>query len=159
MLGSIDDEVKSLGTVLVMFILRTYLPPKHNLLTGLKKIYGINDSIIHQLCQDIGLNPIIPLRFLKPAHIGKLTQWVNDHDLCIKEDLKKIILDRKTHLMTIKAYRGMRHKGGLPTRGQRTHTNRKTQRALGVQFKKDSKKLNKRNESKKLNKRNESKKN
>jgi small subunit ribosomal protein S13 len=122
-----------------MFLLRTNINPKHNLYAGLKKIYGLNSFYILKLCQDLGFNPILKFKDLQKSQLGLITKWVNEQNILLKEDLQKLVLDNKKKLISMKSYRGYRHKEGLPTRGQRTHTNAQTQRRLSS-FK--SKKLN-----------------
>ena len=119
-----------------MFLLQTNINPKKKIKSGLKQVYGLNNFYIDKLSKEIGLNLTLPFKHLKKSKIGLITKWVNEQNIILKEDLKKKVLDNKTQLMSIKSYRGFRHKEGLPTRGQRTHTNGRTQRKLAIKSKK-----------------------
>ena len=134
-----------------MFLLKTNIPLTNKLRTGLKKIYGFNDFFIYKMCKEIGLNPSLSFKNLKKSQIGLLLKWVNENNLLINDELKKNQLDNKNRLITIKSYRGLRHKNGLPTRGQRTHTNRKPQRRLVIEFKKKEKQQKKQQQKKNNN--------
>lgn len=113
-----------------MFLLRTNINPKQNLLSGLKRVYGLNHALIYKLCQELGLNTSLKFKDIKKSQLGLITKWVDEKNILIKDDLQKLILDNKKQFVNIKSYRGFRHKEGLPTRGQRTHTNARTQRKL-----------------------------
>jgi small subunit ribosomal protein S13 len=136
-----------------MFLLKTELNINKNIKTELKKIYGLNSFLIDKLCKDLGLNSSSILKELKTSHIVYIQNWVTSNNLVINDDLKKLIFDNKKKLIFLKCYRGFRHEEGLPTRGQRTRTNARTQKRFSI-FKKKLvlKNITKKSLSKKSNK-------
>lgn len=87
--------------------------------------YGVSSKKILFLSQKVGGNPaniLFKLRRFQNSFVKK------NFDLEILSKLKTIILKRLNFFWNIKLYRGIRHMYGLPVRGQRTHTNRKTKR-------------------------------
>lgn len=136
-----------------MFLLKTELNISKNIKTELKKIHGLNSFLIDKLCKDLGLNSSSILKELKTSHIIYIQNWVTSNNLVINDDLKKLIFDHKKKLIFLKCYRGFRHEEGLPTRGQRTRTNAKTQKRFSI-FKKKLvlKNITKKSLSKKSNK-------
>jgi small subunit ribosomal protein S13 len=125
-----------------MFLLRTNINPNQNIQSGLKRVYGLNNALILQLCRELGLNTALKFKDVKKSQLGLITKWVDEKNVLIKDDLQKFVLDNKKQLIAIKTYRGSRHKEGLPTRGQRTHTNARTQRKL-TSFKSKKKNIQK----------------
>lgn len=127
-----------------MFLLKTELNINKKIKTELKRVYGFNSFLIDKLCKDLGLNSSIVLKELKTSHFAFIQNWVTVNNILINEDLKKFVFDNKKNLISLKCYKGFRHEEGLPTRGQRTRTNAKTQKRLSS-FKKNSifKKTNK----------------
>jgi small subunit ribosomal protein S13 len=115
-----------------MYLLKTNILPKNKFLTGLKKVYGLNNSTILKICKSLGFNSTIFFNKLSQKHINLILQWISKNNIILNDDLKKNIEDNKNSLINIKLYRGIRHKEGLPTRGQRTHTNSKTQKRLSL---------------------------
>ena len=85
------------------------------------------------MCKNIGINPSIRIDSLNNIQIKKLKQYI-DKSLIIEKNLKKIIIKNKQDLIDIKNIRGLRNLKGLPVRGQRTHTNAKTQKKLNYKF-------------------------
>jgi small subunit ribosomal protein S13 len=118
-----------------MFLLKTELNSSKKIKTELKKIYGLNSFLINKLCKDLGFNSSSSLKELKTSHVAFIQNWVISNNIVINDDLKKIIFDNKKKLISLKCYKGFRHEEGLPTRGQRTRTNAKTQKHLSI-FKK-----------------------
>ena len=73
----------------------------------------------------MGINPSIRVHSLKKSQIRQLSKYIRKYFL-IEQDLRKQLNLQKQKLITIKTCRGLRNLKGLPVRGQRTHTNRKT---------------------------------
>lgn len=101
------------------------LPVEKKILVSLPYIFGINLAHAKKICHQIGLNPSVRIKFLKKNQIRQLTNYINKHML-IEQDLKKKLTGYKQNLVSIKTCRGLRNLKGLPVRGQRTHTNKKT---------------------------------
>jgi small subunit ribosomal protein S13 len=67
---------------------------------------------------------------LSPGQVNQILKLIESLNFVLANDLKRLKLLRKQHLINIKSYRGLRRKKGFPVRGQRTHTNAKTAKKL-----------------------------
>jgi small subunit ribosomal protein S13 len=111
------------------YILRTHIKHKY-LLQGLSSIFGIGKILSSEICMRLGLNKNFLLKNLSDEQIFQINQLVEDLKLPIKGDLHILRKQKIGNLTTLKTYRGSRHRQGLPVRGQRTHTNSRTQKRL-----------------------------
>ena len=94
---------------------------------GLTYIYGIGQSTAHKLLVDNGIAPDTYVRDLTEDEIGKLRDAI-DNDLTVEGDLRRERSQNVKRLMEIGCYRGLRHRRGLPVRGQNTKTNARTRK-------------------------------
>jgi len=102
------------------------LPNNKRIDVALGYIYGIGDSLSKKILQSTGVKPETRVKDLAEADVVKLQQTLRDY--VIEGDLRrKVTLDIK-RLTEIGSYRGQRHRKGLPSRGQRTRTNARTNR-------------------------------
>lgn len=111
------------------------LPKEKRIEIALTYIYGIGRSLSNKLLKLAAINPDIRARDLTEEEITQLTNIIQKE--CQTEgDLRREVSQNIKRLMEIGSYRGMRHKRGLPTRGQRTRTNARTRkgprRTVGV---------------------------
>jgi len=103
------------------------LPREKRVEIGLTYIYGIGINISKQILQETGINPDTRVKDLTEDEISKLRDAI-DNGYTVEGDLRrKVALDIK-RLMEIGCYRGLRHRKGLPCRGQRTKTNARTRK-------------------------------
>ena len=103
------------------------LPKEKRVEYGLTYIFGIGVSSARKILQDTGINPDTRVKDLTEAEIGKLRDVI-DQEYKVEGDLRRqVSLDIK-RLIEIGCYRGLRHRRGLPVRGQRTHTNARTRK-------------------------------
>jgi len=103
------------------------LPREKRVEIGLTYIYGIGINISKQILQETGINPDTRVKDLTEDEISKLRDAI-DNGYTVEGDLRrKVALDIK-RLMEIGCYRGVRHRKGLPCRGQRTKTNARTRK-------------------------------
>ena len=103
------------------------LPREKRVEIGLTYIYGIGINISKQILQETGINPDTRVKDLTEDEISKLSDAI-DNGYTVEGDLRrKVALDIK-RLMEIGCYRGLRHRKGLPCRGQRTKTNARTRK-------------------------------
>nr|YP_010032384.1 ribosomal protein S13 [Schizocladia ischiensis]QOW07598.1 ribosomal protein S13 [Schizocladia ischiensis] len=105
------------------YILGTSIPKDKILVQGLSLIYGIG---LHQskiLCQKAGLAPDARGRDISRKQSLRLETLLEESFFLLGPDLRRFQKDRVRRLRLLKSYRGTRHLGGLPVRGQRTHTN------------------------------------
>ena len=94
---------------------------------GLTYIYGIGRSTSNQLLAQIGISPDTYVRDLTEDEVAKLRDAI-DNDLTVEGDLRRERSQSVKRLMEIGCYRGLRHRRGLPVRGQRTRTNARTRK-------------------------------
>jgi len=103
------------------------LPREKRLETALTYIYGIGQSTAHQVCAELGLSPDEKVRDLTDEEITKLRTYI-DANLQVEGDLRRERSQAVKRLMEIGCYRGIRHRRGLPVRGQRTKTNARSRK-------------------------------
>jgi len=98
------------------------LPREKRLAIALTYIYGIGPSTAAKVCADLGLSENEKVRDLTDDEITKLRAYI-DTNLQVEGDLRRERSQAIKRLMEIGCYRGLRHRRGLPVRGQRTKTN------------------------------------
>ena len=103
------------------------LPREKRLEVALTYIYGIGPSTARRICNDLGLSYEEKVRDLTDEEITKLRNYI-DSDLQVEGDLRRERSQAIKRLQEIGAYRGVRHRRGLPVNGQRTKTNARTRK-------------------------------
>jgi small subunit ribosomal protein S13 len=103
------------------------LPREKNLEIGLTYIFGIGRSTSLAVCKATGLSPAEKVRDLTDPEITKLREYI-DGNLQVEGDLRRERTQAIKRLSEIGAYRGLRHRRGLPVNGQRTKTNARTRK-------------------------------
>jgi small subunit ribosomal protein S13 len=103
------------------------LPNQKRLEIGLTYIYGIGASSARQIAAALGLSPDTKIRDLTDDEVTKLRQYI-DENLEVEGDLRRERSQAIKRLGEIGAYRGIRHRRGLPVNGQRTKTNGRTRK-------------------------------
>lgn len=103
------------------------LPKGKRIEVALTYIYGIGDSRARKIIEQTQVNPDTRVKDLTDADVNKLIKAVNMVGK-IEGDLRREITFNIKRLMEIGCYRGMRHRKGLPLRGQRTRTNARTRK-------------------------------
>ena len=103
------------------------LPREKRLEIALTYIYGIGQPTAHKVCVDLGLSPDEKVRDLTDPEITKLRTYI-DANLEVEGDLRRERSQSIKRLMEIGCYRGIRHRRGLPARGQRTKTNARSRK-------------------------------
>lgn len=109
----------------MVYILRTHVKSKF-LNYGLSSVYGIGLSISNKICQKLGFQDNFLTKNLSEQDIFYITCLLDDMKILIKGDLQLWIKQRLDLLSGLRVYKGVRHRQGLPLRGQRTHTNART---------------------------------
>src|SRR3954453_3177816 len=94
---------------------------------GLTYIYGIGRSTSNELLSQVGISPDTYVRNLTDDEVGRLRDAI-DSDLLVEGDLRRERSQDIKRLMEIGSYRGLRHRRGLPVRGQNTKTNARTRK-------------------------------
>ena len=114
----------------MLYILQTAIPEERILKKGLLSIYGLGQSSVINSILSLGISKNARGKDLRRFHRVMLKSNFNDYARNLGSDLIQSTKSSIRHHITIKSYRGRRHKKGLPVRGQRTHTNAKTQKRL-----------------------------
>jgi small subunit ribosomal protein S13 len=94
---------------------------------GLTYIYGIGQSQARRILETTGVNPDTYVKDLTDDEVLKLREAI-DQDVMVEGDLRRERSQNVKRLMEIGAYRGLRHRRGLPANGQRTKTNARTRK-------------------------------
>jgi small subunit ribosomal protein S13 len=94
---------------------------------GLTYIYGIGRSTSNEILNKAGVDPNTPVKDLSDGEVHKLREAI-DQELSVEGDLRRERSQNVKRLMEIGAYRGLRHRRGLPVDGQRTKTNARTRK-------------------------------
>jgi small subunit ribosomal protein S13 len=105
------------------------LPAQKRLEIGLTYIYGIGQPTAHKIALSLGLSPDTKIRDLTDDEVTKLRNYI-DTELEVEGDLRRERQQAIKRLSEIGAYRGLRHRRGLPTHGQRTKTNARTRKGV-----------------------------
>jgi small subunit ribosomal protein S13 len=103
------------------------LPRDKAVTYALPVLYGIGKHNVHELVEKAGIDPRKKVRDLDEAEIGRIRE-VLDRDFQVEGDLRREVQGNIRRLMEIGCYRGLRHRRGLPTRGQNTRHNARTRK-------------------------------
>jgi small subunit ribosomal protein S13 len=103
------------------------IPREKRLEISLTYIYGIGRTTSNNVCQAAGVNPDTRVRDLTDEEVAKLRAWI-DANLKVEGDLRRDVAQDIKRKIEIGSYQGLRHRRGLPVRGQRTHTNARTRK-------------------------------
>ena len=102
------------------------LPPNKHTVIALTAIFGIGRSSARTICAQSGIEPSAKVKDLTEEEITRIRAEVEKHS--VEGDLRREIGMSIKRLMDLGTYRGMRHRRGLPLRGQRTRTNARTRK-------------------------------
>lgn len=105
------------------------LPNEKHVCIGLTAIYGIGRSLAKTLCEEAGIDPTKKIKDLTDDEIAKLRKEIDKYD--VEGDLRRDVQMSIKNKMEINCYQGIRHKKGLPVRGQRTSRNARTRKGKG----------------------------
>ena len=103
------------------------LPRDKRVEIGLTYIYGIGRKTATDIIAATGVNPDTRVRDLTEEDVSKLREYI-DHNCRVERDLRRDIAFDIKRLIEIGGYRGVRHRKGLPVRGQRSKTNARTRK-------------------------------
>jgi small subunit ribosomal protein S13 len=103
------------------------IPREKRLEISLTYIFGIGRTTSHKVCEATGIDENTRVRDLTDEEIARLRNWI-DANLKVEGDLRRDIQQDIKRKMEIGSYQGIRHRRGLPVRGQRTHTNARTRK-------------------------------
>lgn len=109
----------------------TNIPTEKRLEVALTYIYGIGLKTSQNVLKNLSIDPNQRVKNTPEADLAKIREYV-EKNLIVEADLSRTVSGNIKRLKEIKAYRGLRHSAGLPTRGQRTKTNARTKRGKKV---------------------------
>ena len=102
------------------------IPLNKHIVIALTSIYGIGSTRAKQICAAASIDPATPVKDLAEPEVAKLRTAVDSFE--VEGDLRREISMNIKRLMDLGCYRGIRHRRGLPLRGQRTRTNARTRK-------------------------------
>ena len=103
------------------------LPRNKRLVIALTYIFGIGRTIAREICVKAEIDPDSKTDVLSDGELVRLREII-ENDYKVEGDLRRTVSQNIKMLMDIGCYRGLRHRRGLPVRGQRTHTNARTRK-------------------------------
>ena len=104
------------------------LPREKRVEIGLTYVYGIGGVTANKILAEAGVNPDTRVRELTDDEVKKISEAMEKLDVTVEGDLKREIALNIKRLQEIGCYRGVRHRKGLPVRGQKTKTNARTRK-------------------------------
>ncbi|MGI9229483.1 MAG: 30S ribosomal protein S13 [Gammaproteobacteria bacterium] len=102
------------------------IPSNKHLVIALTDIYGVGRARARTICQATGIDPTIKVRELSEGELDKIRSEITNYE--VEGDLRREVSMNIKRLMDLGTYRGIRHRRGLPLRGQRTRTNARTRK-------------------------------
>ena len=103
------------------------IPREKRLVISLTYVFGIGRTTAEQICLATGIDESTRTRDLTDEEINKIRAYIDEH-VKVEGDLKRAVQQDIKRKMEIGSYQGIRHRKGLPVRGQRTHTNARTRK-------------------------------
>ena len=124
-------------------LLGVEIPADKRIEVSLTYIYGLGPTTARRILEQTNIDPNTRAKALTPQQINDIIHAITDNKLLIEGDLRRELQSNLKRLQAINSYRGIRHRRGLPVRGQRTSTNARTRKGprktVGVIRNKDAK--------------------
>ena len=103
------------------------IPTQKRVIIALQYIHGIGQQFAKEICEKVGITSDRRVSELTDAEVLQIRETI-DRDYTVEGDLRRETATNIKRLMDLGCYRGIRHRKGLPVRGQRTHTNARTRK-------------------------------
>ena len=103
------------------------IPTQKRVIIGLQYIHGIGEKFAYEICTKVGIPAERRVNELSDAEVLQIREAIY-RDYVVEGDLRRDVAMNIKRLMDLGCYRGLRHRRGLPVRGQRTHTNARTRK-------------------------------
>lgn len=107
------------------------IPNEKQVQIALTYVYGIGPKFSSEILVKAKVDPTVRVKDLTEAEVGKISEIIGN-DYTVEGELQRIVTGNIKRLKDINAYRGIRHKQNLPSRGQRTKTNARTRRGKKI---------------------------
>lgn len=107
------------------------IPTQKRVVIALQYIHGIGPKFAQEICEKVAIPPERRVNELSDAEVLQVRETI-DRDYMVEGDLRREVAMNIKRLMDLGCYRGLRHRRGLPVRGQRTHTNARTRKGKAV---------------------------
>jgi small subunit ribosomal protein S13 len=124
-------------------LLGVEIPADKRIEASLTYVYGVGPSTARRVLEQTNIDPNLRAKDLSPQQINEIIQAITNDKILIEGDLRREVQSNLKRLQAINCYRGIRHRRGLPVRGQRTSTNARTRKGprktVGVIRNKDAK--------------------
>ena len=104
------------------------IPREKRLEISLTYIFGIGRTTAQQICVATEIDPSTRVRDLTDEEVNRIRAYIDNADMKVEGDLRREVDQDIRRKMEIGCYQGLRHRRGLPVRGQRTHTNARTRK-------------------------------
>lgn len=109
-------------------LLGVEIPNNKRIAYALRYIYGIGPTRADQIVETLGMDPSMRSHELKEEEMNRISEVIVKNQWMIEGDLRRDTAANLKRLQAIQCYRGLRHRRGLPVRGQRTNTNARTRK-------------------------------
>lgn len=103
------------------------IPNDKAIIVSLEYLYGVGDHVARELCHKAGIDTRKQARDLSEEELSRLATLL-ERDYIVEGPLRRLVQQNISRLREVKCYRGIRHRLGLPVRGQRTRTNARTRK-------------------------------
>ncbi|MFN0065829.1 MAG: 30S ribosomal protein S13 [Chlamydiales bacterium] len=103
------------------------IPPKKRLVISLTYLYGVGPNVSREIIEKLGLDPDMKAQAMNDEDVARLNALLQS-EYVVEGDLRRQTQNDIKRLININSYRGLRHRSGLPVRGQRTSTNARTRK-------------------------------
>ncbi|HSL58589.1 MAG TPA: 30S ribosomal protein S13 [Acidimicrobiales bacterium] len=103
------------------------IPREKRLVISLTYVFGVGPTTAAQICEAVDIDPSTRVRDLTDEEVTRIRNWI-ESNLKVEGDLRREVSQDIKRKMEIGCYQGLRHRKGLPVRGQRTHTNARTRK-------------------------------
>lgn len=103
------------------------IPRDKRLVISLTYLFGIGNTTAARICDEVGIDPSTRVRDLTDPEVAKIRDWIEEN-IEVEGDLRREVQQHIKRKIEIGSYKGIRHRKGLPVRGQRTQTNARTRK-------------------------------
>lgn len=103
------------------------IPANKPTVISLTYLYGVGPQVARELCQKVGVEPQLRAKDLREDQVAQLASLL-DNEYVVEGHLRRQVTQNIARLREVACYRGLRHRKGLPVRGQRTRTNARTRK-------------------------------